>query len=529
MIQGAKRKPWKNAGADIKILSYVVLGLAVVAGIVVRWGFISEADFPTNDGGFFYSMISDLIANNFRLPEYTSYNLAEIPFAYPPLAFYLVGALVKVTGLPIIKLLQYLPLIISVLTIPAFYAASNIFFPNDQFYRALASFLFATLPRSFEWFVMGGGITRSLGFLFALLAITFYAKAAIGRKIGTDLFLAGLFSSFTVLSHPVASIFLAFSIIVLTVYYWPTKFYVPLIAGALVLLITSPWWVTILSNNGLAPFIGASNTGHMDWFNVRYLLTQNFDFENRFFLHQVSFLAIMGLFNEQKRKALFLGILVGLGYLFVPRGGVDFLTAYLALLATLGFSMISEAWWKVRSNLNDREEERPGLGRRARILLAYLVIYTFIGAYSYKYVDGKVDLHLTEGDYQAMVWIKENTDITDRLIHLPPNSSYQDWWNDYFGEWMPALTERQNVATVQGYEWLPGEFNDRIEQYMALRRCAVQGAKCLEEWVNTYDNEYEYLLLSQGQHPKIVLENIMETSGYSVVYTNEDVVILRRD
>lgn len=518
-----------NHGRDFRILAIVLLVLAFLIGIVVRWNFVAPSDFPINDGGFFYSMISDLIASNFKLPKFTTYNLAEIPFSYPPLAFYLVGGINKISGLPIMEVMHYLPLGISILTIPAFYAASKIFFPESQFYRALATYLFATLPRSFEWFVMGGGITRSLGFIFALLTLFFYSKAARDQRVGISLFLAALCSSLTVLSHPVASIFLAFSIVVITIYLWPTKIIYPVAIGVLAVLLASPWWVAVIKNNGLSPFIGASNTGHLDWFNARYLLTQNFDFENRFFLHLVSFLAIMGLFSRHKRKALFLGILVGLGYLVVPRGGVDLLTAYLALLGTLGFAMLVEVWGKGKFDQEKKGKELMGFDGKSRILLIYLIIYSFIGAYSYKYVDGKADMHLSEGDYQAMVWIRENTDATDRMMHLPPNSNFQDWWNDYLGEWMPVLTERHNVATVQGYEWLPGEFSHRIEQYIALRGCAIQGANCVEEWIITYDNDFDYLLLSQRQHPDIVIDNFLEAPGYRAVYENEDVIILQRE
>jgi hypothetical protein len=514
---------------DERLLSAVVLLLAFLIGIVVRWNFIAGSEFPVNDGGFFYSMISDLIANSFRLPKFTFYNLAEIPFSYPPLAFYLVGGLNKLTGVPIMELLHYLPFGISILTIPAFYFAAKIFFPEDQFYCALATYIFATLPRSFEWFVMGGGITRSLGFIFALLALAFYSKTAREKRGGINLILAALCSSLTVLSHPVASIFLAFSIVVITIYLWPTKIAYPLVLGVFVVLLASPWWVTVIHNNGLDPFIGASNTGHMDWFDARYLLTQNFDFENRYFLHLVSFLAIMGLFSTQKRKALFLGVLVGLGYLFVPRGGVDLLTAYLASLGALGFSTIAEAWGKDKPVQEKNAREVIGFGRKSRVLLIYLVIYSFIGAYSYKYVDGKVDLHLSEGDCQAMVWIRENTDKADRMMHLPPKSDFQDWWNDYFGEWMPVLTERHSVATVQGYEWLPGEFSQRIEQYISLRSCTDQGVDCVEEWVKTYDNEFDYLLLSRNQHSIIIIDDFLDAPAYQTVYENDDVIIFLRD
>ncbi len=526
-----EKSNWKLKDVKVdegRFLAAVILLMAIVLGTIARWNFISGSEFPINDGGLFYSLIADLGNNKFKLTEFTSYNAADIPNAYPPLAFYLVGSIKAVTGIPVMALLLYLPFVISVLTIPVFYAVTKIFFSEDQISRAIAVYLFATLPRSFEWFVMGGGITRSLGFIFALAALVFYCNAISKKKIGIDLVLAGIFSCLTILSHPVAGIFLAFSIILMTVYLWPVKLIYPLAIGIVVIAGSSPWWTSVISHHGISPFIGAANTGHRGWIDAGYLLTLNFGFENRFFLPVVSFLAIMGLFSIRKKESLILGVLVGMGYLFVPRGGVDLLTIYLALLGTLGFSVIARIWSQKDGDQGGKISAFGGLNRSMRVLLICLIAYTFIGAYSYKYIDGKADLHLTAGDHQAMLWVRDNTNKEARVMHLPPASNYQDWWNDYFGEWMPVVTERHSVATVQGYEWLPDAFNQRIEQYIALRSCTGVGAECVENWVFTYENEFDYLLLSRRQHSEIMIANFLDSPAYDVVFQNEDVFILER-
>ncbi len=61
-----------------------------------------QSTFPTakvNDGGFFFSMTRDLEASNFRIPAFTTYNGGHIPFAYPPLGFYLAAILDRVDAL----------------------------------------------------------------------------------------------------------------------------------------------------------------------------------------------------------------------------------------------------------------------------------------------------------------------------------------------------------------------------------------------------------------------------------------------
>jgi len=62
---------------------------ALLFGAVVRFVPAASSGFPLNDGGLFYTMIRDLKANHFILPQFTTYNFVDIPFAYPPVGFYI--------------------------------------------------------------------------------------------------------------------------------------------------------------------------------------------------------------------------------------------------------------------------------------------------------------------------------------------------------------------------------------------------------------------------------------------------------
>ena len=70
----------------------LILFLSILLGTFVRFNPAILARFAINDGGMFAVMIDDLKANHYLIPAVTSYNHAGIPFAYPPLGFYL-GAL----------------------------------------------------------------------------------------------------------------------------------------------------------------------------------------------------------------------------------------------------------------------------------------------------------------------------------------------------------------------------------------------------------------------------------------------------
>src|SRR5512133_240620 len=93
--------------------SLVFLVLALVVGGYVRLVYVLASPFPLNDGGLFYQMTQELIANHFRLPAITDYNHLGIPYAYPPLAFYLTGLLSQLSGWSLLEIYRVLPAVVT--------------------------------------------------------------------------------------------------------------------------------------------------------------------------------------------------------------------------------------------------------------------------------------------------------------------------------------------------------------------------------------------------------------------------------
>src|SRR3989344_1560537 len=188
------------------------LPILLFIGITVRLSFFIDTDFPINDGGMFYTLVQDILANNFHLPLYSTYNHAGIPFAYPPLAFYLIAVLHKATSLPVIPFFRLIPLISVILSVPVFYALSlQLFRPRTAFFSTL---VFTLLPRSFEWLIMGGGVARAPGLLFALLTLRFYLKIPHSPTL-RSLLPTSLFLSFTLLTHLEWAVFAGYSLLIL--------------------------------------------------------------------------------------------------------------------------------------------------------------------------------------------------------------------------------------------------------------------------------------------------------------------------
>ena len=82
-------RPGELLKTDRRTLTFLLFLLALLFGTFVRVMPVLQAGFPLNDGGLFYTMTSDLQKAGYALPAVTTYNGLGIPYAYPPLPFYL--------------------------------------------------------------------------------------------------------------------------------------------------------------------------------------------------------------------------------------------------------------------------------------------------------------------------------------------------------------------------------------------------------------------------------------------------------
>src|SRR5829696_5314797 len=128
---------------------------AVGVGLAARLPWFAAADFPLNDGALFLQMSREVAAAGFSLPTRTAYNFDDIPFAYPPLAFYVTAGLAALLQVDTLQVVRYLPLAVNLAAIVTVYflAASLLASRWAVFAAAVA---FAGAPRGYEWLIMGG-------------------------------------------------------------------------------------------------------------------------------------------------------------------------------------------------------------------------------------------------------------------------------------------------------------------------------------------------------------------------------------
>lgn len=509
---------WDRAIPWERVSPLLALGGTLVLGAYLRGIFVVTSDFPLNDGGLFYAMVRDLQRAGYALPATTSYNEAGIPFAYPPLAFYLAGLLDSLTPLTLIDILRFFPLAFSLLTMLAFVGlARSLLKPGLPVIAATAAF--ALWLRGFNWEIVGGGLTRSPGFLFALLALhqLYLLYTRQGRR---HLVLASLFSGLTVLTHLEATWFLAFSALLVFLAVGRSRRAVidSAIVACATLALSSPWWLTVLLRHGLSPFHSATDLGFaadqgIDIGLLRLQLT-----EEPFF-PMLRAIALLGALVCVRRRWWFLPAWVIVAFALDPRKALTWSSVPLAMMAGIGIA----------------EVVLPAVsGRRFQLLRSPAAALTF-GLILLFAAKAQLDARhpvlttLPPTEREAMAWIAEHTPEWSRFLVI----SRDNWPDDRSSEWFPVLARRVSVATVQGHEWLPG-FSEKIARYQEVQVCADWDGNCIEAWAQRYDVEFTYLYVAKrppvnrGGDCCVALRNALaHDPRFEPVFENAGAVIYR--
>lgn len=530
----------------------LVLAAAVAVGVFVRAAHVLSSPFPLNDGALFFQMARDLQAAHFRLPAFTTYNDASIPFAYSPFGFYLAGLLNSVTGLDMVDVFRWVPLIFTSLTVVACLVLARALL-GSRTAVAVAVITFGVLPRSFLWLLMGGGVTRAPGFLFAILAlyelVLVYARRDRGRLLP-----ATVYSALTVLSHLGTAPFLAFSAVLFCLAFARDRFGLrsSAIVAAGTLLLTAPWWGAVIATHGIGPFLAANQTGGSIFHGLTWA-------------HVAETLGWAGLGTGEPLLALggmlaVLGVLacIATGSWLLPvwwitivvldaRAGSTYATLPIALLAGIGVSDVvlpllrrSRAFYR-RHVAHARHGHPhsdivpfPGPGGRLKpqvLVLGFFGVFALVSALLTKpgLPGGLPDLtSLTREERWAMRWVARTTPVTSKVLVI----AQRPWEIDKTSEWMPVLGERVSVATVQGTEWLPNHaFARRQSEFNDLQGCGNWVTACLDDWSARSGIDFTHVFIPKspaGQCCRMLIFDLKRDPAYQLVYDGPGAVVFER-
>lgn len=510
---------------------------AIALGVAVRAFHVLSSDFPLNDGGMFYAMAQDLQRSGYHLPGYTSYNGGSIPFTYPPLGFYVAALVDDLTPLSLVDVFRFLPLLGASLTVPAFYLLARSMLANRIAVIA-ATLAFALVPRSFMWMLMGGGVTRSLGLLFAILAL-FCMHQRYVHKQRWAVFAAPVLCALTVLSHLETGWFLAFSIALFYAAYGRNRSATldSAIVAVSTVLLTAPWWLQVYAAHGIAPLETAFGTGGSIFAGGQatrdaYLGLLRVISTSEPLFPLIGVLGALGAFACLATRRYFLPIWWAAIVLLDVRAFPTFTTLPVALMAGI---CVSEVLLPLLRNHSIGQAGEPAPGAPPRLaagaILGGLLIFALASAMLRSPGLGgeAAELRgLSRAEVAAMTWVRETTPSGASFLVIPDSP----WETARTAEWFPALANRYSVATVQGTEWVSGGGFERARRvYDYAYACGYRTTDCLDALETERGIGFDYVYISKDEGRQCcstLVASLAEAEDWRLVYEGEGASIYLR-
>lgn len=469
----ASGRPVSTSGLRVALL------LALALGVAMRVWPALTSSFVPGDGGMFFITIRDIEKSAFVLPHFISYNAGHIPFGYPPVGFYVLAGLNHFLGIPEVTLFRFLPAVVTICTLPVFLLIARALLPSEVAVVG-AMVAYGVSAEAFDWEIMGGGVTRSFGLLFALLAV--YALIRLYQTSEWKFVApAVVFSTFTILSHLEWSWFLVTTGIVLAAAYVRdrTRAGQTAVVLAATAAFISPWLLMLASRYGLSTLTGTfTGSEGIDPFPERLfsLLTVHFTEASGFDV--LVALALIGILVCICRLQFLIPAWIVVVYLLTSRGPVDKAVVPLALAAGIGLQALLGILRSSQadSSLGARGRRRLGVGIGAVFAVFLLQTCLYMLA-----LEHTLDGSLTSADRQSMAWIAHHTPHSAVILTVGPGSA-----SDYVPEWLPALTHHRDPSVPQGTEWIPHGYLFRMERQFNLSACSHGTVRCLDRWMARY-------------------------------------------
>ncbi|MGV3617776.1 MAG: hypothetical protein ACO1SV_20820 [Fimbriimonas sp.] len=490
MAESVPPPPDSPFGRPVRLRWIVLLALGIA--LLARLPYFVSLAAPLNDGGMFAQIVDELRANGLRLPTRTAYNFLDIPLAYPPLGFYAAAIVGNLTGLPSAEVLKGLPLVFNLAAIAAFVALASRLL-RSRTAVACAAVLFAILPQSAGWLIMGGGLTRSCGFLFSILA-TVAAYDALHRGRRRDVVLTGVYAALAGLSHLESGVLVCLVLPLFGLAFLPFRESARrlLPAAGVAVLVALPWVLWLQANVGLEALRNASQTSAGRPFSeslvdtlLGKVLTDRF--------MGLSVMIVPAMVWAFVRRRWLLPVWIAVVMILVSRSAYTQVTVPATMLAGEAWAafsayMVAKKGWTLYP---------PRVLGIWLLVLIGLAVWTGIDKYIYGYrlpaIKFDVLAALTPTERRAMEWCRERTPPDAKFLVI---SDRMDRWHmDMVGEWFPYFAQRESVLTVQGREWRPhGEFR-RWKEYLETAAEMPQ-IRQVEAMMETAGIRYDYVYVT---------------------------------
>jgi hypothetical protein len=464
----------------------VLLLAALAAALSFRLYLLIAQDFPINDGALFFEFIRATAATFPSLPTEAAYNGLLLPFAYPPLSFWL-GALLTKMGFDSLAVVRVLPILMNIAYLLLF-ALLLLKSGRSRAFTALAVLLLAVNLRSFEWLLMGGGLTRGLGSVFlvlALLAVTIPDSKRCVEPSRLRMVLAGAAVGGAILSHlewgilAAASVVLSRALASKDIKEFVTS---STLAGLTALALVVPWVLFVHQAHGWDPFLAASGTSgwKLGFVKGRMLGIASMAVASN------PLVLVGGVVMLVRRQWFWIGFILAC-VILTPRHAQ---TPAMLAVAVFGAQGIMTAVEFAGRFIQSRKLlAASSFGLVAALLAVNLYRTQLHAPVSFRALPLEVR--------QSMAWVKEHHPGARFAI-----INDRHWPNDSTGEWFPTLASARSVTTVQGREW-----NGQYSKWEDLSRDLRTSSDCesLKGNVRRFGS-FDFLLVETNQDCFAALE-----------------------
>lgn len=502
------------------------LGVALTTGGLVYVTYLATHPYPAYGAGLFNQIAGEISANGYALPErIPGYTREGVPFAYPPLMFYVAAVVRDLTGVgPVAYSLHAPGLFVLAYLVPYYYTARELL--GTPRLAGLSTTLFAVTPAVLRWHLSAGGMVRAAALLFALA----------GTYTGLRLFRSGetrwvvpstVLFGLTVLSHPTYTAF--FGLTYLLLYARFDRSPRGLVHGAVVaaggVALAAPWWAQVAAVHGPDIFTAAAGThsglgGGIERLLSEFVYPIDLSFEGGFFVA-----AYAGAAYALVRRRWFLPAWLGVAGFVVGKPRFQFVAGSMLTAAFVAGVVLPRArgWARRRA---------PGRSVLTEAAVAALVVLAAAGTGA-AFAAGELDNHagsttqpafIDGHDRAAMQWVDANTDRNAEFVVLGDAA-----------EWFPLLSDRTMLLGPWGVEWTtPEQYRSHLELYKGISDCP--NAACIDAYLAAggYAPEYVYVpkdhyTIRGFDHSQEdwMRKSLVASDRYRIAYENEGVIVVR--
>jgi hypothetical protein len=461
----------KTSASFLLILSFCAL-------ITIRDALIYI--FPVGYGGLYALFSEQIVKNHFILPlTIPFYGPGGIPFAYPPLSFYLMAVINYLFRLaPLVYLRFAGPVLFLACSIPMFYLTKKI--THSAAIACIASIFLISYPQSFVIHGEAAGMTRALALFFSLSGLYFFLRALDEFTLRITFF-SGLFFGLTVLTHPTYAVF--FMLSALSFSLTCGNLFKGIKVGAAVAmvgaLVSSPWWLTVYFRYGANIFTAPSKSretlGFIPLLGDPAKLLSNLAYS----VSQFSRIPILP-------GAAIIGLVLCLFRRQFPLPVWFLIAGWISLgeeLFLYPVMMITAATLIVVTAQNISVHKTPG-AVAASGLFAFLIFGSI-------YLPGMQKIYtyapaISEDSIKMGAWLQTNSPPTSTYLFVTPNGDE--------AEWLPYFTRRTPSFSSWGGEWI-NTYQKQLHALLDIQTCAQnQSLSCVENTVKDYQVDPDYLI-----------------------------------